>query len=244
LKPNPTPTIALGKLLASLPSIMLKNKPHMNKLKYIVPILIAVACFGLQQAKAITTYSLSQGNPAISGFPAPYGSASVSLSGNVATITFTAANTAAFQYLFGNGGSVAVNVNGAFTLGPITGTQLPGFGPTTYSNGGAGNEDGFGSFNLTINSSQGYTDASNSISFTLTGSWANEGSVLTANANGAFVAAHIFVTAFPADVSAGALATGFASNGGAVNTPDGGTTVMLLGAALGVLGMARRFIKS
>jgi hypothetical protein len=215
----------------------------MKKLKYIAPVLIAIACFGLQQAKAITTYSLSAGNAAISGFPAPYGSASVSLSGNTATITFTAANTAAFQYLFGDGGSVAVNVNGAFTLGAITGTQLPGFGPTTYSNGGAGNEDGFGSFNLSINSSQGYTDASNSITFTLTGSWANEGSVLTANANGAFVAAHIFVAAFPADVHAGALATGFAANGGAVNTPDGGTTVMLLGAALGALGMARRFLR-
>ena len=31
---------------------------------------------------------------------------------------------------------------------------------------------------------------------------------------------------------------------GGVPTPDGGTTVMLLGAALGALGMARRFLKS
>jgi len=206
--------------------------------------LIAIACLGLQQAKAITTYSLGAGNSAISGYPAPYGSASVSLVGNTATITFTAANTASYQYLFGNGGSVAVNVNGAFTLGAITGTQLPGFGPTTYSNGGAGNEDGFGSFNLTINSNGGYTTASKSITFTLTGSWANEGSVLTANANGALVGAHIFVAAFPANVKQGALTTGFAANGGAVNTPDGGTTVMLLGAALGVLGMARRYLFS
>jgi hypothetical protein len=30
---------------------------------------------------------------------------------------------------------------------------------------------------------------------------------------------------------------------GGVTTPDGGTTVMLLGAALGALGMARRFLK-
>jgi len=206
--------------------------------------LIAIACLGLQQAKAITTYSLGAGNSAISGYPAPYGSASVSLVGNTATIIFTAANTASYQYLFGDGGSVAVNVNGAFTLGAITGTQLPGFGPTTYSNGGAGNEDGFGSFNLTINSNGGYTTASKSITFTLTGSWANEGSVLTANANGALVGAHIFVAAFPANVKQGALTTGFAANGGAVNTPDGGTTVMLLGAALGVLGMARRYLFS
>jgi hypothetical protein len=31
---------------------------------------------------------------------------------------------------------------------------------------------------------------------------------------------------------------------GGVTTPDGGTTVMLLGAALGALGMARRYLKS
>jgi len=36
----------------------------------------------------------------------------------------------------------------------------------------------------------------------------------------------------------------FAATTIAVPTPDGGTTVMLLGAALGALGMARRFLKS
>ena len=212
-------------------------------LKISLSMIGCLLAFTVQPAKAITVYSLSQGNSAISGYPAPYGSASVSLVGNTATFTFTAANTAAYQYLFGDGGSVGVNVNGAFTLGAITGTQLPGFGPTTYSNGGAGNEDGFGSFNLTINSSQGYTDASNSITFSIMGSWANEASVLTANANGALVAAHIFIAAFPADVHAGALTTGFAANGGAVNTPDGGTTAMLLGCALAGLGAMRRYLK-
>jgi hypothetical protein len=218
----------------------------MKKLKYLAPILIAVACFGLQQAKADTTYNLIQGNSAIDSYPSPYGSVNVSLVGQTATIVFTAAQTGAYQYLFGDGGSVAVNVNGAFTLGTITGTQLPGFGPTTFSNGGAGNEDGFGSFNLSINSSGGYTDASNSITFTLTGvgtTWASSDDVLTTNSNGFAVAAHIFVAAFPALPGAGALATGFASTGGG-HIPDGGTTVMLLGAALGALGMARRFIRS
>ena len=221
----------------------------MKKLKCIAPVLIAIACFGLQQAKATTTYDLTQGNSAISGFPAPYGSVAVNLNaaGTVATITFTAAHTGAFQYLFGDGSSAAVNVNGAFTLNSITGTQLPGFGPTTYSNGGAGQVDGWGQFSLTINSNDGYTSSSNSITLTLTktsGTWSSDADVLTANARGAFVAAHIFVAAFPADPNAGALTTGFASNGGAVNTPDGGTTVMLLGVALGALGMARRFLRS
>jgi outer membrane protein assembly factor BamA len=220
---------------------------HMNKLKYIAPVLIAVACFGLQQAKATITYDLTNPNSAISGFPAPYGSVSVTLVGSTATIVFTAAAHDGFQYLFGDGSTAAVNVNGAFTLGAITGTHLAGFGFHTgegYSNGGSGQVDGFGSFNLTINSDDGYTRSSNSVTFTLTGSFADEAHVLIANANGSIVAAHIFVAAFPADPNAGALATGFASNGGAVNTPDGGTTVMLLGAALGVLGMARRFIRS
>jgi hypothetical protein len=54
---------------------------------------------------------------------------------------------------------------------------------------------------------------------------------------------HLFVTASPANAANGALATGFAANGGS-QVPDGGTTVMLLGAALGALGMARRYIMS
>jgi VPDSG-CTERM motif len=211
-------------------------------IKYIAAVLIALVGLGIQQAKATTTYTLSQGNPAISGYPQPYGSVSVNLVGNVATITFTAAAHDGFQYLFGDGGSVAVNVNGSFTLNSITGTNLPGFGPTTYSNGGVGNEDGFGSFNLTIDSSDGYTESSNSITLTLTGSWANDASVLTANSNGFFVAAHIFVAAFPADPKAGALATGFAADGGGQGVPDGGATVMLLGVALGALGVVRRYV--
>jgi hypothetical protein len=70
--------------------------------------------------------------------------------------------------------------------------------------------------------------------------------VLIANdaTHNAFAAAHIFVTLNPADPNNGALVTGFAANGGGVSIPDGGTTVMLLGMALGALGTARRFLKS
>jgi len=107
--------------------------------------------------------------------------------------------------------------------------------------------DGFGSFNLTVDNVDGFDHAVNSISITLTntsGTWASVFDVLSANAQGALAASHIFVTADPAVQSNGAKATGYAANGGSVNTPDGGTTVMLLGVALGALGMARRFIKS
>jgi protein with PEP-CTERM/exosortase system signal len=149
--------------------------------------------------------------------------------------------------MFGDGSSVGVNVNAvSWTLGAVTGTCVgcTGITPGPYSDGGSGNVDGFGVLNQTINSFNGFTSSATQITFTLTntgGTWASDGSVLTPNAQGALVGAHIFVTLFPANASNGAVVTGFAANGGAV-VPDGGTTVMLLGAALGALGMARRFL--
>ena len=221
----------------------------MNRIKYIAPVLIALTCLGLQQAKADTfSFNLSVGNPAVSGYPGPYASVTINRTSSItATITFTSLTKSGNIYLMGDGGSAAVNVNATtFTVGTITGTNSgTGFTPGPYSTS-SGNSDGFGSFNLSIDSFDGFTSSADTISFTLTntsGTWSSASQVLIANASGALVAAHIFVTASPADASAGALATGYAANGGAT-VPDGGTTVMLLGAALGALGMARRYLKS
>jgi hypothetical protein len=227
------------------------EKNNMNKIKYIAAVLIAVAGFGLPQAKADTfSFNISVGNPAISGYPGPYASVLVNRTDSThATITFTSLTAAGNQYLFGDGSSVAVNVNAStWTLGTITGSNVgTGFTPGPYSDGGSGNVDGFGVLNQTINSFDGFTHSSSTISFSLTGgagtNWTNAMSVLIANNQGVFAAAHIYVTAFPANASNSALATGFAANGGG-QVPDGGTTVMLLGAALGALGMARRFLIS
>jgi hypothetical protein len=226
----------------------------MTKIKYIVPVLIAIACLGLQQAKADTTYTLSVGNTGINPpFTGPYATATVHLvNSTTATVTFTSLTQTisgtTYIYLFGDGSSVAVNVHAkSWTLAGITGSNAgTGFTPGPYSNSGSGNVDGFGVLNQRITSFDGFTHSSDIISFTLTntsGTWASSGSVLTANAQGAVVAAHIFVTTSPANASNSALATGFAANGGA-QVPDGGTTVMLLGVALGVLGMARRYVSS
>ena len=221
----------------------------MNKIKYIVAVLIAIAGMGLQQAKAFES-DLNAGNPAIAGFAGPYGHVSIILvNSTTATVTFTSLTAAGNGYLMGDGASVAVNVNAtSWTLGTITGSNGgKGFSPGPYSNGGSGNVDGFGVLNQTINSFDGFTHSSSTISFTLTntsGIWGSAASVLVANANGAMAAAHIFVTKLPVNSRNGALATGFAANGGAQQVPDGGATVMLLGAALGALGMARRFLKS
>jgi len=110
---------------------------------------------------------------------------------------------------------------------------------TNFTNGGANNADGFGSFNQTTDNFDGFNAAVTSVSFVLTNTgagWANAMSVLTANASGWLAAAHIFV------IGDQTVVTGFAAGPGSV--PDGGTTVMLLGAALGALGMARRYLFS
>jgi hypothetical protein len=228
----------------------------MNKIKYIVSIVIAIAGLGLQQAKADTvSFDLGTGNAAIAGFPGPYAHVVVDrTSTTTATITFTSLTNSGNIYLMGDGGTVGVNVNAtSWTLGTITGSNAgTGFvqggpaGQAQFSDGGAGNLDGFGSFNQTINSFDGFKNSSDTVSFTLTntsGTWATASAVLIGNASGNTAGAHIFVTASPANASNSALATGFATNGGGGHVPDGGTTVMLLGAALGALGMARRFLK-
>ena len=222
----------------------------MNKIKYIAAVLIAIAGMGLQQADAFTSL-LNNGNPAISGFQGPYGTVTITLVNNTtATVTFTSNTVAGNIYLFGAAQAIDLNVNATtFTVGPVTGTNAgTGFtpGPLT-AHIGSQNVDGLGTFNLTIDSFDGFTHTSDTVTFTLTdvsGTWASAANVITNNSSGFDAAAHIFVTTSPANASNSALATGFAGEGPQTNVPDGGTTVMLLGAALGALGMARRFIMS
>ena len=221
--------------------------------------LIAALCavFSVQPAKAIVFQpsefisSLNAGNSAILPFTGPYGTVTVDLTSlTIATVTFTSNTVNGNIYLFAVGSSAAVNVNAsAFTITGISGTQPAGFGPTTYSVAnppGTSNVDGLGSFNGVIDSNDGFTAASDSITFTLTNStatWATANDVLVNNSKGFDAAAHIFVTATPPNPAAGALATGFAGEGPQSNVPDSGTTAMLLGSALVGLGAIRRFIK-
>jgi hypothetical protein len=200
--------------------------------------LAAVAMLGASQARADFIFTIDTGNAALSGFAGPYAQVDVNLtSSTTATITFTSLLNSGNIYLLGDGGSVAVNVNGAFTLGTITGSNAgTGFTPGPWSNGGSGNEDGLGTYNLTINSFDGYTHSSDTISFTITkssGTWSSATDVLAGDAGslGNIAAAHIFVAASPANGGANggaALVTGFAAGNGTVPEP----TTVLAGALL------------
>ena len=200
----------------------------------IATLLVAAGLLLAAGAKASFTFDLGTGNSAISGFSGPYAQVNVDLtSSTTATITFTSLTAGGNIYLMWDGGSVAVNVNAtSWTLGTISGVNAgTGFTPGAWSNGGAGNEDGFGSFNQTIDSFDGFTHSSDSISFIITdtsGTWSSDADVLAANNGGNLAAAHIFVTSNPANASNDALATGFASGVQLVPEP----TTMFAGALL------------
>jgi hypothetical protein len=210
---------------------------------------VALAALGLlsvvpTSAKADLVLSLSNCNAGCSGFPSPYGSVDVQwVNSTTADVTFTAVN----GYHFGGGGALGLNVNGTFSLSSFSSTSQAGFLSPTPISVVSGNEDGFGSFNLSVDFFDGYQHSAQTASFVLTATggttWADANAVLTNNLQGNEAAGHIFVcSATPCDFNGSALSTGFATNGVAPAVPELSTWgMMILGfIGVGALGYGRR----
>jgi hypothetical protein len=208
----------------------------------------AVTAFAPARAWADSiTFSLTAPNGDLSPYTGPYALVVVNrTSTTTATITFNSLAFGGHEYLMGAEGAVGVNVNAtSFTPAPATGSNsFAGFTPGPYSFGAPGNEDGFGSFNFTIDSFDSYTHSATQISFSLTnnsGTWATATDVLKLNDNSQLAAAHILVCATTVcDPTVDALKTGYAAGNGTIpltGVPEP-ATIMLFGS--GLLALAAR----
>jgi hypothetical protein len=216
------------------------QKFNLRKIAISLAMFAVVVVSSAYSAKADTvTFSLSNGNPAIAGYPGPYAHVDVTqTSSTTATIVFTAESHGGFDYLFGGQGAIGLNFNG----GPVTvNTSSLAFGPGGLSLGGAANEDGFGQFNFTLDNFDGFTNAFTTLTLTVTCAscnWlANSTNVLTPNDSGNSAAGHIFVSC---PTCTDALATGYATNGSNPAVPEPASMLLLGTGLLGIAGVARR----
>jgi hypothetical protein len=193
-------------------------------------------------ASALTTFSLDVGNSAISGYPSPYGSVAVNLvDATTADVTFTAGSVGIYDYFFIGTSAADVNVNAtSWSFSNLTGDG------GALSDGGSGNVDGHGVFNQTFDQFDGFGQPATTISFRLTdlsGTWASSDAVLTPNASGHSVAAHIAVcdtsTNPTCNSDIGAVATGFATNG-PLGVPEPATWGLMLLGFFGAGALIRR----
>lgn len=187
--------------------------------------------------------TLNTPNAAMVPYTGPYAQVDISLTGQVATVTFTSLTNGGHVYLIGDGSSVALNINSAsFTVTQATGTNPgTGFTPGAWSIDnppGTSNVDGFGSFNMVQTDFDGFSHSAQIVTFTVTNTgtaWASAADVLTPNSNGAEAVAHIFVcntvdASGNCVASGGALATGYAADGG-TSVPEP-SVLMLLGSGI------------
>ena len=229
----------------------------MGPKKVVLCVGIALFAWALYPGYAAADYSfdLTTGNSAISGYSGPYALVDINLTtSTTATVTFTSLTQSGNIYLMGDSSSVDVNVNaGTWQISNIKGSNSgTGFNAfqlaNNYTPPNAGQVDGFGNFNLTIDLFDGFKNSVDKLSFELTdtsGTWASAGAVLAANSGGWLAAAHVFPTSSPANGHSSASTTGYAAGQGqevvsAVPLPG---SVWVLGSGLiGLLGLKRKYL--
>jgi protein with PEP-CTERM/exosortase system signal len=192
----------------------------MNKIKYVAAVLIAIAGFGLQQAKAYTVTLEQMGADVVAN-----GSGPIDLTG----LTFENPSVGGFAHIRAVQGNIVTGLQSdTDTYSGFTGPANFGSGDLFAANTSSGDFVGINALNGFIFVPRDYVSGA-ALSDSMTFDNATFASL--AVTPGTFVwtwgggANQNFTLIIP-------------------GVPDGGATVMLLGMALGVLGMARRFLMS
>ncbi len=179
----------------------------------------------------------------------PYASYTISGSGTDYTVTVTGEN----NFVFGDGGTFALNLSSAAGSGTLTGVTsiscLNGTGLTNcaLSQTTTTSEDGFGDFNFKLNDGNGFSDYVYSFTFTFSTEHAvTLATLLAPNGDNAEVAGHVALVTNTA-------CTGFAGNTGAnqptgtpdsacsgTSTPEPGSMSLLVCGVLAAAGVFRR----
>lgn len=205
---------------------------------FVIATLAVLAAFAPTPAYAIS-YTLSVPNDGLSGFGPDYATVTVTLDAvdqAIAHVSITTLGT----YRIGDGGTVGVNTNGAATGSNLSTTDCANTGCFAT---GAGNEDGFGSFTVSVNLFDGAGHSITSLSFDLTkasGTWLSDADVLTNNSDGYLAAAHIYAGC--SGTPEPCVTTGYAANGTA-SVPEPGSLALLGTGVVGlVIALRKRLI--
>lgn len=218
-------------------------------------LLVVLLAFGIPgvasaelscSSDTVCTSIFDQGNTALTGL-GPFGQLTITvIDATHATLTYESFT----GFLFGDGGSADANVSGNFSA-TVTGNSpchsgtCQANGP--YSFGNTNNPvDGLGTYDLQVDTTDGFGDASSLITVSLIGTFTTANEVLFSNADGFDAAVHVFVCD-NGDCSSGsgAAVTGFASEiggggGGGGNQVPEPFSILLLGTVVASTGARLR----